>query len=136
MKGRDLIEAVVENRVKMIRQEVKAPFPDAEITHHFTEEGRAHILIIWEGTVIGEEFVETAESWRRPERRREYLRPLVNKARLVVIVPDRHSRAARMKLLDFNHWWLFYYLVFSYDRDGNLKQVGRPGPGPTPEGYA
>jgi hypothetical protein len=136
MKGRELVEAVARKRIEMIADEVRGTFSGAEASYHMASDGRAHIVIVWEGVVIGEEYVETGESWSRPERRREYLHPLVNKARLVVIVPERHVRSARMRLLEFNHWWYFYYLVFSYDQEGNLKPYGRPRPPPTERGYA
>jgi hypothetical protein len=120
----------------MIDDEVKKTFPGAEASYHITPDDRAHIVIIWEGVVIGEEFVENGESWSEPERQREYLKALVNKERLVVVVPERHVRPARMRLLEFNQWWFFYYLVFSYDGEGNLKRYGRPRPPPAEKGYA
>ncbi|MDD1771055.1 MAG: hypothetical protein LUO79_08215 [Methanomassiliicoccales archaeon] len=136
MKGRELVEFVARRRIEMIANEVKEIFSGAEASYHLTSDGRAHIVIVWEGAVIGEEFVETGESWSRPERMREYLKPLVNKARLVVVVPERHVRPARMRLLEFNQWWYFYYLVFSYDPEGRLKPYGRPRPPTNERGYA
>jgi hypothetical protein len=136
MKGRELVEFVAGKRVEMIKGEVKETFPGAEIACSMIGEGRAHILIVYEGVVIGEEFVETGESWKKEERRKEYLRTLINKARLVIVVPERHVRSARMRLLEFNHWWLFYYLVFSYDQDGDIKHFGKPGPCLPERGYA
>ncbi len=135
MRGGELVEAVARKRIDMIAGEVEAIFPGAKASYHLTEDGRAHIVVTWEGAVIDEEYVETAESWSRPERTREYLRPLVNKARLVVIVPERHVRSARMRLLEFNQWWYFYYLVFSYDQEGYLRRYGRPRPPPLDKAY-
>jgi hypothetical protein len=136
MRRRELIEIVAKRRLEMIFDEVEPVFPGAEASYHLTPDERAHIVIRWEGMVIGEEYVENGESWSRPERRGEYLRPLANKARLVVIVPERHVRSARLRLLDFNHWWFFYYLVFSYDREGALRPYGRPRPSAPEAGYA
>ena len=51
---------------------------------------------------------------------------LVNKCRLGVIVPKEHAIRARLRLLEFNQRWLFYYQVYSYDVEGNLKKIGRP----------
>jgi hypothetical protein len=136
MKGRELVEFVAKRRIEMIADEVRGVFSGAEASYHVTPDDRAHITIVWEGVIIGEEYVETSGSWSNPERMREYLRPLVNKARLVVIVPERHVRRARMRLLEFNQWWYFYYLVFSYDMEGNLKPYGRPKPPLAEKGYA
>ena len=136
MKGRELVEFVAKKRIEMIAEETKQIFSGSVANYHLTSDGRAHIVVTWEGVVIDEEYVETGESWSAPERMREYLLPLVNKARLVVVVPERHVRAARMRLLEYNHWWLFYYLVFSYDREGNLKPYGRPRPTSPESGYA
>jgi hypothetical protein len=44
----------------------------------------------------------------------------------VIVVPESRARMMRLKMLEFNRWWLFCYLVFSYDEEGNVKMVGRP----------
>jgi hypothetical protein len=72
------------------------------------------------------EFVETGSTWDDPNRQRDYYITLVNKCRLGVIVPSEHAMRARLRLLEFNQRWLFYYQVYSYDGEGNLKKVGRP----------
>lgn len=121
------MEHVVNSRREMIAKEVEHCYPDAEVTHSTMDDGRAHLCITWEERIIGEEYVETANSWNQPERLAEYRKVLVgNRTRLVVIVPERHARSARLKMLELNHWWLFYYLVFSYDHEGKIKRVGRP----------
>ena len=76
--------------------------------------------------LFGMEFVETDSSWNDPKRFRDYYIALVNKCRLGVIVPKDNAMSARLKLLEFNQRWLFYYQVFSYDDDGNLRKIGRP----------
>jgi len=110
----------------MIQKEVEHCFPGASARYEMKSDGRAHISILWEDQLIGEEFIESGESWNKPERMKEYRRVLQSKIRLVVIVPERHARTARLKLLDLNHWWLLYYLIFSYDMNGEIKKVGRP----------
>ena len=72
------------------------------------------------------EFVETGLTWNDPKRLRDYYITLVNKCRLGVIVPNEHAMTARLKMLEFNQRWLFYYQVYSYDAEGNLKKIGRP----------
>jgi len=127
LRGRELVEHVVAKRVRMIADEVEPCFPGASATSTIQDDGRAHIVIDWEGNTIGEEYVETATSWNHPERLLDYRKVLVgNRKRLVVLVPERHARSARLKMLELNHWWLFYYLVFSYDHEGNIKKMGRP----------
>jgi len=121
------LDHVVKERIEMIAKEVEHCYPGAETTCSFIDEGRACLSIHWDERVIGEEFVETATSWNKPERLAEYREVLAgNRKRLVVLVPERHARSARLKMLELNHWWLFYYLVFSYDHEGNIKKVGRP----------
>lgn len=111
----------------MIDSEVQQCFPGAKGVLEEGGDGRLHINILWEGSTIGEEYIETATSWNQPERMMEYRKVLAgNRKRLVVLVPERHARAARLKMLDLNHWWLFYYQVYGYDHEGRIKQQGRP----------
>lgn len=127
LRGRDLLEHVVKKRMEMIDKEVELCYPGAVTTFELLDDGRARLTIRWDDLVIGEEYFETATSWNKPERLTEYRDVLVgNRKRLVVLVPERHARSARLKMLELNHWWLFYYLVFSYDHEGNIKKVGRP----------
>jgi hypothetical protein len=121
-----LVEKVVEARVGMIKNELSGFFPDANIEVATDKEGRAVIKMVQEGWVIGMEFIETGISWNDPKRYRDYYIALVNKCRLGVIVPKEHALSARLKMLEFNQRWLFYYQVYSYDEDGNLKKIGRP----------
>jgi len=126
MHGRELLETVTNKRIEMIHDEVKECYPGSEIKAVFQEDGRVRLSVLFNESLIGEEYVETAESWNNPERMNEYRKALIGKARLVVLVPERHARAARLKMLDLNHWWLFYYMVFGYDHEGNIKRIGRP----------
>jgi hypothetical protein len=121
-----LIDKVVETRVGMIRKELSVFFPDANIEVATDRDGRAVIKMIQEGGVIGMEFVETGLTWNDPKRLRDYYITLVNKCRLGVIVPNEHAMTARLKMLEFNQRWLFYYQVYSYDAEGNLNKIGRP----------
>ena len=121
-----LVDKVVENRVAMIRNELSGFFPRAIIEVINDRNGRAVIRMVEEGSVIGMEFVETGSTWDDPERQRDYYIALVNKCRLGVIVPKEHAIRARLRLLEFNQRWLFYYQVYSYDVEGNLKKIGRP----------
>ena len=121
-----LVDKVIETRIGMIRTELSELFPNANIVVATDKDGRAVIKMIQEGWVIGMEFVETDSSWNDPKRFRDYYVALVNKCRLGVIVPKENAMSARMKLLEFNQLWLFYYQVFSYDDDGNLMKIGRP----------
>jgi hypothetical protein len=121
-----LVDKVVETRVGMIRDEISRFFPRASIEVVSDQSGRAVIRMLEEGSVIGMEFVETGSTWDDPNRQRDYYITLVNKCRLGVIVPIEHAMRARLRLLEFNQRWLFYYQVYSYDGEGNLKKVGRP----------
>ena len=61
-----------------------------------------------------------------PRHQRDYYITLVNKCRLGVIVPDEHALRVRLRMLEYNQRWLFYYQVYSYDGEGDLKKIGRP----------
>ncbi|MEM0449444.1 MAG: hypothetical protein QW520_06455 [Methanomassiliicoccales archaeon] len=127
VQGQELLRYVAHKRMEMIEEEVQAHYPGAHIVLQEREEGRLHISILWEGHPIGEEFIETSTSWDRPERMKEYRKILAgNTKRLVVLVPERHASRARLKMLDLNHWWMFYYQVYGYDQDGHIKKQGRP----------
>jgi hypothetical protein len=121
-----LVDKVVEVRVGMIKNEISGFFPHANIEVTNDKNGRAVIKMVEDGYVIGMEFVETSSTWDDPKRQRDYYIALVNKCRLVVIAPSEHAMRARLRLLEFNQRWLFYYLVYSYDGEGNLKKIGRP----------
>jgi hypothetical protein len=121
-----LIDKVVESRIGMIRKEICGFFPDTTIEVATAKDGRAVIKMLQENWVIGMEFVETGTTWNEAGRFRDYYITLVNKCRLGVIVPVEHAMTARMRMLEFNQRWLFYYQVYSYDADGNLRKVGRP----------
>jgi hypothetical protein len=121
-----LVDRVVDARVSMIRDELSVFFPNADIVVATDVDGRAVIKLIEEGAVIGMEFIETPTSWSDPKRYRDYYIALVNKCRVGVIVPKEHAMSARMRMLEFNQRWLFYYQVYAYDDDANLKKVGRP----------
>ena len=132
-----LVDKVVETRVGMIKNELSSFFPHANIEVANEEDGRAVIRMIEEGWIIGMEFVETDGSWNETQRYRDYYIALVNKCRLGVIVPKEHAMTARLRMLEFNQRWLFYYQVYSYDAEGSVKKIGRPhddGSGPNPSG--
>ena len=121
-----LVDKVVETRVGMIKSEISGFFPYANIEVTTDKDGRAVIKMLEEGSVIGMEFVETGSTWNDPKRQRDYYIALVNKCRLGVIVPDEHALRARLRMLEYSQRWLFYYQVYSYDGEGNLKKIGRP----------
>ncbi len=133
--GRELIDAVVKRRIDQIRDEARAAFPEAVIRHSIDPEGRGIISVTLNDFFLSQEFVETALTCERPERSLDYLRVLRDRMRLVIVVPESKANWMRLKMLQFNQWWLFYYLVFSYDEDGNIRKVGRPQPigGPSDE---
>jgi hypothetical protein len=132
----ELINTVVARRIDQIRIEVGVLFPGAVITHSIDPEGRGVISVTFNDCFLSQEFVETAQSLEKPERSLDYLRVLRDKMRLVLVVPESKANRMRLKMLQFNHWWLFYYLIFSYDEEGNIRKVGRPQPigSPSDEG--
>ncbi len=131
----ELIKTVVARRINQIRDEVADLFPGAVITHSVDPERRGVISVTLNDCFLGHEFVETHQSLEKPERTLDYLRVLRGKMRLILIVPESRANWVRLRMLRFNNWWLFYYLVFSYDEEGNIRKVGRPQPisGPSDE---
>ena len=121
-----LVDKVIETRVGMIKNEISGFFPYANIEVATDRDGRAVIKMLEEGSVIGMEFIETGSTWNDPGCQRDYYIALVNKCRLGVIVPIEHALRARLRMLEYNQRWLFYYQVYSYDGEGNLKKIGRP----------
>lgn len=122
----ELVEQVAAMRMERSLEEFHRFFPHAEAKFYLDQEGRGVIKVLEGRYLIGMEFVETADSWGSKKRLWEYETALRNKCRLVVLAPKEVAMAARMRLLEFNHQWLFYYLVYSYDESMRLEQVGRP----------
>lgn len=126
MDDKELMTLVIGKRIELIGKEVGGLFPDAKIRHTVDLEGRGVISVTMDRHFLSQEFVETELSCDRPERWMEYLKVLGDRMRLVIVVPESKARSMRLKMLEFNRWWLFCYLVFSYDDKGNVKMVGRP----------
>ena len=126
MSDKELMKLVIGKRIEIISKEVGGLFPDAKIRHTIDPEGRGVISVTMDGYFLSQEFVETEQSCDRPERWKEYWRVLGDRMRLVIVVPESRARMMRLKMLEFNRWWLFCYLVFSYDDKGNVRAVGRP----------
>jgi hypothetical protein len=126
VSDKELMKLVIGKRIEIISKEVGGLFPDAKIRHTIDPEGRGVISVTMDGYFLSQEFVETELSCDRPERWTEYLKVLGDRMRLVIVVPESRARSMRLKMLEFNRWWLFCYLVFSYDDKGNVRMVGRP----------
>jgi hypothetical protein len=119
-----IIEAVTEKRAKAARREILEVYPDAIVTYE-VRGGRGVITACLDHYVVSKEFVETAETLSNPHCMIEYARLLQAKSRLVV-VPKEIVVKTRMRLLELNNWWLFYYYqVHYYDENGNIKPVDR-----------
>ncbi|QLH74344.1 MAG: hypothetical protein HPY73_01985 [Methanomassiliicoccales archaeon] len=122
------IERLAHKIMPEIRKDFRSIFPEAETKFFVDGEGRGVIKVIENGYLVGMEFIETEVSWASKKRMWEYYVVLVNKCRLVVYVPKAHADSARMRLLEFNNYWLNYYLVYSYDEGLRTELVGRPRP--------
>jgi hypothetical protein len=121
-----LVERLAENVIPRALKEFHTIFPNATAKFEVDVEGRGVIKILDGEYLIGLEVIETAESWSDRKRVWEYYAALVNKCRLVIIVPQPHAMPARMKMLEFNQHWLNYYLVYSYDESLKMEKIGRP----------
>lgn len=120
----DLISKVAEERLRAIQREL----PPAEVVTHFQEDerGRGLIDIVYQGALVGQEIIETQDSWKEEGRLAAYQAVLRKKVRLVVVAPRGEAMRVRYMMLELNNCWLFYYMVYSYDPDGHLMRVLRP----------
>ncbi len=125
MAFQPLVESVVERRIEQVKDEIATAYPDARVEWKSGQDGRAIITVSLDGHILSQEFVETEESLSKPTRMSEYFRVLTSKRRLVVIVPKCMALKIRLKMLDFNQMWLFYYMVFYYDDAGSLTYIDR-----------
>jgi len=126
MPEKSLVERMAEKIIPRSLDEFHRIFPNATAKFYVDKEGRGVIKILEGNDIIGMEFIETADSWSSKKRMWEYYVALVNKCRLVIFVPEPHAMPARMRMLEFNQHWLYYYLVYAYDEDLNVEKIGRP----------
>lgn len=117
---------VAKNRLRGIRNDIPYTGLDTHVT--IDAEGRGLIDIFCNGDLIGQEIIETQDSWRDPGRLSVYRQVIDKKIRLVVLAPQNDSMKVRMRMLELNNWWRFYYMVYSYDDEGRLARVLRPAP--------
>jgi hypothetical protein len=122
----ELVEQVAAKRMERTLEEFRRVFPRAEAKFYLDQEGRGVIKVLDDRYLVGLEFVETVDSWGSKKRLWEYETALRNKCRLVVLAPKEVAMSARMRLLELNQQWLFYYLVYSYDERMRLERIGRP----------
>jgi len=122
----ELVLTVAKNRLRGIQNEI--PYSGLDTHVSIDAEGRGLIDIFCNGDPIGQEIIETRDSWKGPDRLNVYGRVIDKKMRLVVLAPQIDSLKVRMKMLELNNWWRFYYMVYSYDDEGRLARVLRPTP--------
>jgi len=120
----DLVYKVANRRLKEIAEEL--PHPDIGTHFSVDEDGRGLIDIYYRQDLIGQEIIETADSWRKKDRLMAYGDVLRKRIRLVVIAPWAEAMKVRYMMLELNNWWLFYYMVYGYDSQGRLYRVLRP----------
>jgi len=122
----DLVFKVAKRRLREIADEL--PHPD--IATHFSVDdvGRGLIDVFYQGSLIGQEIIETADSWQEKGRLLAYRDILRKKVRLVVMAPRSEAMRVRYLMLELNNWWLFYYIVYGYDGAGRLVRVLKPVP--------
>lgn len=119
-----LVEKVARRRAKEVLKEIRQHYPEATIDIE-VQDGRGVSTACQDRFVLSKEFIETDESLCSPHRVSEYSRILQGRARLVLIVPKKNAIKMFMRMLEFNQWWLFYYQIFFYDAEGNIKRVDR-----------
>jgi hypothetical protein len=125
-----MVDEVILKAAKRRLQDIEAELPHPDIATHFSaaEDGSGRIDLFYCGKLIGQEIIETSESWRKKDRLFDYREVLKKKVRLVVLAPRADAMKVRMMMLELNNWWLFYYMVYGYDSQGRLVRVLRPAP--------
>lgn len=125
-----MVDEVVLKVAKRRMQDIKAELPHPDIVTHFSmaEDGSGRIDLFYQDKLIGQEIIETSESWRKKDRLFDYQEVLKKKVRLAVLAPQADAMKVRMMMLELNNWWLFYYMVYGYDPQGRLVRVLRPAP--------
>lgn len=118
------MERVARRRAEDVLKEVRKHYPEATVEVEI-KDGRGILTACRGRFVVSKEFVETEESLCSPHCIPEYRRILQGRARLVIIVPRENATKTFLRMLEFNQLWLFYYQVFFYDKEGNIKRVDR-----------
>jgi hypothetical protein len=119
-----LIKKVAQRRAEIALKEVPRHYPEATVEVE-VKDSRGIVTACQDRFVVSKEFVETEESLRSPHCLSEYCRILQGKARLVLIVPRENATKTFLSMLEFNQWWLFYYQIFFYDKEGNIRRMDR-----------
>lgn len=120
----DIIGEVTRRRAVDTEREVREHYPEAKV-HFEVHSGRGIITASLDRFVLSKEFVESEGSLCDPRLLVEYSRILRAKARLVVVVPRHRAAAFRLKMLELNNCWLFYYQLHYYDVDGRIRKIDR-----------
>jgi hypothetical protein len=119
-----IIETVTRRRALDTEREVREHYPEATVS--FEVRGDRGIITAREDRfVISKEFVESEESLRDPRLLVEYSYILRAKARLVVVVPRSRAASFRLRMLELNNWWLCYYQIHYYEREGGIHVIDR-----------
>lgn len=115
---------VTEKRAKDARREIKEHYPEANVSFEVCD-GRGIITACIDRFIVSKEFVESEETLSCSHRLVEYARVIQGKSRLVVVVPKSNAIRTRLRLLELNNWWLFYYQLHYYDEKGEIRKLDR-----------
>jgi hypothetical protein len=107
-----------------VQREIREHYPEATVSYEICG-GRGIITACVDRYIVSKEFIETEDSLSNSHCMIEYARVLQGKSRLVVVVPKHKAVRTRLRLLELNNWWLFYYQLHYYDEGGNIKKVDR-----------
>ncbi len=119
-----LVEKVAQRRAQDAMNDVKKHYPDATMKIEVLD-GRGILTFCNGRFVVSKEFVETVKSLSSHHCMMEYRHVLQGKARLVLIVPRIEAPNTFTRMLELNNWWLFYYQIFYYDEEGEIRKMDR-----------
>jgi hypothetical protein len=120
----DIIDVVTRRRASDTEREVSEHYPGATISFE-VRGSRGIITACQDRFVLSKEFVESDESLSDPHLLVEYSQVLRAKARLVVVVPRHRAASFRLRMLELNNWWMFYYQIHYYEEGGRIRRVDR-----------
>ena len=118
------LEDLTRDRAKQTARECGEHYDSIVVRSEVTEH-LGLVTVLQDGFIISKEFVETDGSLCRPHRMAEYAQALLDKARLVVAVPQPQAVELWLNMLELNRRWLFYYQLYYYDDDGRLHRLDR-----------
>jgi hypothetical protein len=119
------LENIARIRADQAAKECEEHFDGLTVTVEVNDDRGIVTVLQDDRYIVSKEFVESDESLDRLRHLGEYVGILLGKARLVVIAPMERAVDLRLRMLELNNHWLFYYQLYYYDDGGRLHLLDR-----------